>query len=181
MWRETCNSEGMILLVTSSERGKDCAQVLQEATGQPTQVANTLQSAISSLRTQEYAAVVIDQFLLETEPDECDLMLTHLASAVPVYVNCGISGAERIAREVRSALSRRQREEQAARRSAEQAIWSELNESLTAMLLSCDLALSSAGMPAAAAEKIRAVRDQAAHIRSLLEVSQEKRQTAIQS
>jgi hypothetical protein len=109
--------------------------------------------------------VVIDQFLLETEPDECELMLTHLASAVPVYVNCGTSGAERIAREVRSALSRRQREEQAARRSAEQAIWSELNESITAMLLSCDLALSSAGMPAAAAEKIRAARDQAAHIR----------------
>jgi hypothetical protein len=47
-------------------------------------VANTLQSAISSLRTEEYAAVVLDQFLVETEPDECDLMLSHLASAVPV-------------------------------------------------------------------------------------------------
>ena len=98
LWRKTRNSEGMILLVTPSERAKDCAQVLQQATGHPTQVANTLHSAISSLRTQEYAAVVIDQFLLETEPDECELMLTHLASAVPVYVNCGISGAERIAR-----------------------------------------------------------------------------------
>ena len=82
---------------------------------------------------------------------------------------------------MRSALSRRQREEQAARRSAEQAIWSELNESITAMLLSCDLALSSAGMPAAVAEKIRAARDQAAHIRSVLEVSQEKRRTATQA
>jgi hypothetical protein len=171
----------MILLVTPSERAKDCTQVLQQATGHPTQVANTLHSAIGSLRTQEYAAVVIDQFLLETELDECELMLTHLASAVPVYMNCGISGAERIAREVRSASSRRQREEQAARRSAEQAIWSELNESITAMLLSCDLALSSAGMPAAAAEKIRRARDQAAHIRSVLEVSKEKRRTATQA
>ena len=83
-------------------------------------MANTLQAAIGSLRIQEYSAVVIDQFLLETEPDECDLMLRHLGSAVPIYVNCAISGAERIAREVRSALSRRQREEQTARRSAEQ-------------------------------------------------------------
>jgi hypothetical protein len=170
----------MILLVTPSERGKDCAQVLQGATGHPTHVANTLQTAISSLRAEEYAAVVIDQFLLETEPDECDLVLRHLASAVPVYVNCGISGAERIAREVRSALSRRQREEQAVRRSAEQAIWSELNESVTAMLLSCDLALSTRGMSVAAAEKMQAARNQAAHIRSLLQVSQEKRQIAIQ-
>jgi hypothetical protein len=171
----------MILLVTPSERGKSCAQVLQAATGHPTHVANTLQSAISSLRTEEYAAVVLDQFLVETEPDECNLMLSHLASAVPVYVNCGISGAERISREVRSALSRRQREEQAARRSAEQAIWSELNETVTAMLLSCDLALSTAGMSTAAAEKIHAVRDHAGHIRSLLEASQAKRQTAIQA
>lgn len=171
----------MILLVTPSERANDCAHVLQGATGHPTQVANTLQSAISNLRTQEYAAVVLDQFLLETDPDECDLVLTHLASAVPVYVNCGISGAERIAGEVRSALSRRQREEQAARRSAELALWSELNESVTAMLLSCDLALASAEISAAAAEKIRAVRDQAMHIRLLLGVSQEKQQTAIQA
>jgi hypothetical protein len=168
----------MILLVTPSERRENCAQVLQQATGHPTHVANTLQASIGRLRSQEYAAVVIDQFLLDTEPDECDLMLRHLGSAVPIYVNCAISGAERIAREVRSALSRRQREEQAARRSAEQAIWSELNESVTAMLLSCDLALATHGLGAQAAEKIRVVRDLAAEIRSRLDSSQEKRDPA---
>ena len=165
----------MILLVTPSERRENCAQVLHGATGHPTHVANTLRAAIGSLRIQEYSAVVIDQFLLETEPDECDLMLRHLGSAVPIYVNCAISGAERIAREVRSALSRRQREEQTARRSAEQAMWSELNESVTAMLLSCDLALAIPGMSAPAAEKIRAVQDLAVQIRSRLEASQARR------
>jgi hypothetical protein len=69
-------------------------------------------------------------------------MLQHLGMASPVYVNFAISGIERVLREVRTALSRRQREEQVARRSAEQAIWSELKESVTALLLSCDLALS---------------------------------------
>jgi hypothetical protein len=168
----------MILLVTPSERRANCAQVLQAATGHPTHVANTLHAAIGSLRCQEYSAVVIDQFLLETEPDECDLMLRHLESAVPIYVNCAISGEERIAREVRSALSRRQREEQAARRSAEQAMWGELNESVTAMLLSCDLALATPGMNAPAAEKIRAVHALAAEIRSRLNSCQEKRDPA---
>jgi hypothetical protein len=170
----------MILLITPSERRENCAQVLHGATGHPTHVANTLQAAIGSLRIQEYSAVVIDQFLLETEPDECDLMLRHLGRAVPIYVNCAISGAERIAREVRSALSRRQREEQAARRSAEQAMWSELNESVTAMLLSCDLALAIPGMSAPAAEKIRAVHDLAVQIRSRLEASQARRDPATQ-
>jgi hypothetical protein len=168
----------MILLVTPSERRENCAQVLQAATGHPTHVTNTLQAAIGRLRSQEYCAVVIDQFLLETEPDECDLMLRHLGVAVPIYVNCAISGAERIAREVRSALTRRQREEEAARRSAEQAMRSELNESVTAMLLSCDLALAIPGMSAPAAEKIRAVRDLAADIRSRLDSSKEKQDPA---
>lgn len=168
----------MILLVTPSEHRENCAQVLQGATGHLTHVANTVQAAISSLRTQEYSAVVVDQFLLETEPDECDLMLQHIDSAMPIYVNCAISGAERIAREVRSALSRRQREEQATRRSAEQAMWCELNESVTAILLSCDLALATPGMGATASERIRSVRDQATQIRLRLNRSQERLDTA---
>jgi hypothetical protein len=35
--------------------------------------------------------VVVDQFLLEAEPNESDQMLQHLGSAVPVYVNCAIA------------------------------------------------------------------------------------------
>jgi hypothetical protein len=133
----------MILLVTPSARGQECAQSLQAATGHPAPVAATLQTAVSQLRSREYSAAVIDQCLLEMEPDESEQMLQHLGTAVPVYVNCAISGVERVVREVRTALSRRQREEQAARDSAEQAIWNELKESVTAILLSCDLALSS--------------------------------------
>lgn len=144
-------------------------------------MANPLQAAIGSLRIQEYSAVVIDQFLLETEPDECDLMLRHLGSAMPIYVNCAISGAERIAREVPSALTRRQREEQAVCRAAEQAMWSELNESVTALLLSCDLALATPSMSAPAAEKIRAVHDLVMQIRSRLDASQARRDPATQA
>ena len=68
-------------------------------------------------------------------------------------------------REIRTALSRRQREEQVARQSAEQAMWSELKESVTALLLSCDLALSVPGVPAPAADKLRAMHDLACQIR----------------
>lgn len=159
----------MILLITPSARGLECAQALREATGQPTHVASSLEIAGGNLREQEYSAVVIDQFLLETEPAQSDQMLQHLGGAVAVYVNCGISGIPRVVREVRSALRVRQREEQAARRSAEQEVWSELKESVTAILLSCELAMNTPGMPAAAAEKIRAIHQIANEIRSRLE------------
>ncbi len=159
----------MILLITPSARNEECAQALRTATGHPTQVTATLQAAVSNLRSQEYSAVVVDQFLLEAEPDEGDQMLQHLGGAVPIYVNCAVSGVERVVREVRSALSRRQREEQVARWSAEQAMWSELKESVTAMLLSCELALAAPGVPAAAAEKMRAIHEIAKGIRERLE------------
>ena len=67
-------------------------------------------------------------------------------------------------REIRAALSRRQREEQVARHSAEQAMWSELKESVTALLLSCDLALAVPDVPPPAADKLRTMHDLACQI-----------------
>jgi hypothetical protein len=162
----------MILLITPSARNQECAQALQAAIGHPTDVAATLQVAVSSLRSQEYSAVVIDQLLLDAEPDESDQILQPLGTAVPVYVNCAISGIERVVREVRNCLSRRRREELVARHSVEQAVWSELKESVTAMLLSCDLALSAPGVPAPAAEKIRAIHALASQLRARLRPSE---------
>jgi DNA-binding NtrC family response regulator len=162
---------GMILLITPSVRSQECAQAVQAATGHPTHAAPSVQEAASKLREQEYSAVIIDQFLLEAEPDQSEQMLQHLGTAIPVYVNFAISGIERLVREIRTALSRRQREEQVARRSAEQAMWSELKEGVTALLLSCDLVLAIPGVPTPAAEKLRAMHDLACQIRQRLGVT----------
>jgi hypothetical protein len=161
----------MILLITPSARSQECAKAVQTATGRPTYAVSTLQEAVSKLREEEYSAVIIDQFLLEAEPDDSEQMLQHLGMASPVYVNFAICGIERVLREIRTTLSRRQREEQVARRSAEQAIWSELKESVTALLLSCDLALSVPGVPPPAADKLRAMHDLACDIRERLGAS----------
>jgi hypothetical protein len=127
--------------------------------------------AASKLRETEYSAVIIDQFLLEAEPDDSGQMLQHLGTAIPVCINFAISGIERGVREIRAVLSRRQREEQVARRSAEQTMWSELKESVTALLLSCDLALAVPGVPPPAADKLRAMHDLACQIRRRLGAS----------
>ena len=158
----------MILLITSSARGQECAQALFAATTLNTQVASTLQAAVAKLREQEYSAVVIDQCLMEAEPDEGEVMLQHLGSAFPVYVNCAISGIERVVREVRSALSRRIHEEEIARASATRVIWSELKENVTAILLSCDMVLASKDVPAPMAGKIQVIHDVATLMRAKL-------------
>lgn len=147
----------MILLITSSVRGQECAASLKDATGEETHWAENLARGVARLREQAYSAVVLDQFLLENEPGESEQVLEHLGTAFPVYLNFAVSGMERLLREVRSALHRRKREESQARRSVEQQVRSEVCESLTAMLLSCELAMAVPEVPASAAEKIRAI------------------------
>lgn len=157
---------GMVLLITPSARIKQCAHSLQSGIGLAVEVAVSLQEAGCRLREREYAAVVIDQFLVEAEPDESDQILQHLGSAIPVYVNFAISGMDRVVRDTKTALARRQREELVARQSAERAIWSELREDVTAMLLSCDLALAVPNVPTSAVEKLRSLHDLACQIRT---------------
>lgn len=147
----------MILLITPSANGPQCADSLYAATGQETLWAQTLQEGATRLREQTYSAAVIDQFLLETEPEESDQMIEHLGTAFPVYVNFGVTGMERLVREVRSALHRRRREEGVARRAVAEQMHSQLSETLTAMLLSCELAMSVPDVPHPAAEKIRTI------------------------
>ena len=161
----------MILLITPSARGQQCADSLRVATSQETHWAQTLQEATTRLREQTYSAAVIDQFLLETEPEESEQMVEHLGTAFPVYINFAVTGMDRLVREVRSALHRRKREEASARRAVEQQMRSEMRETLTAMLLSCELAMSVPDVPLPAAEKIRAIDSLARELRVRLEVN----------
>jgi hypothetical protein len=161
----------MILLITPSARGQQCADSLQAITGEKTNWAQNLQEAATRLREQTYSAAVIDQFLLETEPQESEQVLEHLGTAFPVYLNFAVTGMERLVRETRSALHRRQREELAARRAVKEQMHSEMCETLTAMLLSCELAMSVPDVPDFAAEKIRAIDSLARELRLRLQVS----------
>src|SRR3954447_15461821 len=133
----------MILLITPSAKVQECTKVLEEATSESMQVAPTLRQAALQLRSEEYSVVVLDQFLVEAEPEESDLVLQHMGPAVPVYANFAISGIERIGRELRAALNRQKREIVVARNSAEQTLRNELKGTLTALMLSCGLALQA--------------------------------------
>lgn len=161
----------MILLITPQSRGSEFAASLLAATSQETHWAKTLQEAATRLREQSYSAAVIDQFVLETDPEESDQVLEHLGTAYPVYINFALTGMDRLLREVRSALHRRRREESAARRAIAAQMHSEMSETLTAMLLSCELAISVPNVPRLAAEKIRAIDNLARELRLRLEVN----------
>ena len=147
-------------------KGQECGQALQQATSEPTQVAASLRQAASRLRSQEFSAVVIDQLMLDADPDESETLLQHLGTAIPVYVNFAISGVARLVRDLRIALCRRKREVVVARQAAEQALRSELKGSVTALLLSCEMALKVPNLPEGAEAKLRRVQELASEVRS---------------
>jgi hypothetical protein len=157
----------MILLITPSSKVQECAKTLEEATAEPVHVAGTLRQAAGQLRAEEYSAVVVDQSLVESDPDESELVLQHMGSAIPVYINFGISGCDRVLRELRAALNRRKREALVAHRVAEQSLRNELKGPLTALQLSCELALEATDLPAAGI-KIRKACELVKEVRSKL-------------
>ena len=154
----------MILLITPSARGQDCAQALHQATSETTQVASTLRQAASCLRAQDFSAVVIDQSAVDLEPDESDSVLQHLGTAVPVYVSFAVNGMERVVRELRIALQRREKEGKIARQIAEQELRSELKSTATAILVSCEMALKLPELTAAAQTRMQTVHQLAQQI-----------------
>jgi hypothetical protein len=171
IWRNACNGQVMILLITPQSKGPEFAGALFAATSQETHWAQNLQEAATRLREQTYSAAIIDQFLLETEPEESDQVLEHMGTAFPVYVNFALTGMERLLREVRSALHRRKREEATARRAVAEQMQSQMRETLTVMLLSCELAMAMPDVPSPAAEKIRTIDTLARELRLRLEVN----------
>jgi hypothetical protein len=160
----------MILLITPSARAQECAHALQEATSEPAQTAATLRQAATQLRQQEFSAVVVDQSLVEAEPEESDLVLQHIGTAIPVYVNFAISGIERVVRELRAALHRRKREVLMARQAAEQNLRNELKDTVTALLLSSEMALRAPDLSEAASGRLQAVHELAETLRGKLRI-----------
>lgn len=159
----------MIILVTSSPRGPECAAALRKAVAEQVELARSARAVITLLRRAEYNAVVLDDNLLEAEPAALENIIAHAGAAVPVYVNFGISGTERLVREVQRSLRRVEYERIAAMKHATATLRNQLRNAVTGILLSSDLALAVPQLPAAAELKIKFMRELAERMRQHLE------------
>jgi hypothetical protein len=159
----------MLLVITPSAKARGCAQTIQKVTSEETHVAATLSQAMSQLRAQQYVAVLIDQAFLETDPVESDMVLEHIGTAIPVHVNFAISGMDRMVRDLRAALNRHKKEVVQVRQEVQQALRNELKDTVTAILLSCEMALQVPNLPAPAEAKMRSVRELAQEVRVKLD------------
>ena len=164
-----------ILMVTGIEGARNCAEALGKQLGMEVEVAEGRKAALAALRRSEYQAVVIDETLAECDPAAAEKICEQAGLAIPMQINFGISGAARLVREIRAALSRREREQMLARRAAAAAIESELKSTVAGLLLHSQMALKGAEVPAAVAERLRTVADLAGSLRQQLSAPLETR------
>lgn len=165
---ERATGNGMVLLVTSCSRAAECAAVIERDLGDSTEVAPTLRRGLELLRRRPFAAVLVDEILTDADPAGAEALYRETDGAVPVTMNLAISGPERVVREVRSALHRRESELRNARHAAARELRSELTDAVTGILLSSQLALENPAVPADAVAQIRTVYELAASLRERL-------------
>lgn len=147
----------MILLITMSARAAECAQALSSLHNEITEHANDFVSAATLLRQKEYSVVLIDDYLMDCDPEGAQVVLEHLGAAAAVHANFAISSTDRLMREVRTTLRRSKHERERARRIVEMEMHHQFSGKLTAMLLASELALSVPELPSPAATKLKTV------------------------
>ncbi|HEY7352873.1 MAG TPA: hypothetical protein VH596_08930 [Terriglobales bacterium] len=164
----------MILIIWNSGKAKECARAIEHALQEPVQVVASLHDGCECLKTREFSAVVVDQWITEAEPEPASTVFSHLGTAVPVFVNFSISGVERILRELRVALSRRGLEAALARHSVRQALREELRDDVTALLLSSGLALKETVANEAVRTRLQQIQDVATRMKDKLTTESEE-------
>jgi hypothetical protein len=133
-------------------------------------VTASLEDASHWLRSASCPVGVVDAGWLETDPKGVDRLLSENPALVPVFPNLAVCGTEHLVCEIKAALRRGEKERQRATDCARREFSIHLKNSLTAMLLDCDLALQIRDLPDEAAKKLLLLHDLATKMRDQLEV-----------
>ncbi len=146
--------QDMILIVTPSASGPECAELIGKALNQEATLVTSVRQAISAIRNLEYRVILMDEDLFEANPTAAAGLAELGEAAVTVFLNFGIANAQRVIREVKAALRRRERDEATARRSASLQLHGELSNDLTGILLSAQTAMNTPDLPRVAQERL---------------------------
>jgi signal transduction histidine kinase len=157
-----------ILFVTGIEGARNCADAIAKNLGTDVEVAEGRKAALAALRRGEFVAVVVDETIAECDPAAAEAIWERAGLAIPVQVNFALTGAARLIRELRAALSRREREKALAAQAAAAAIESELKSTVAGLVLHSELALSGSDADSPVAERLRVLADLAGSLRQKL-------------
>ena len=157
-----------VLIVTGIEGARNCAAVVGTQLDMEVEVADGRKPALAALRRREFSAVVMDETMADCDPSGAEAVWEHAGLAIPLQINFALSGAARLAREIRAALHRREREQMLARRAAAAAIETELKTTIAGLLLHSQLALNGSEATSPMADRLRVMAGLAGDLRQQL-------------
>ena len=144
-----------VLVVVKMEGAENFARVLGQQVGARVVVADGRRAALAALRAAEYGVVVVEEAMVEDNPVWSEQVWLQAGLAMPVTVNFALSGAARVTREVKAALTRRDAEHVLARRAVAVEMENDLKSSVTGLLLESQLALREPKIAAPLETKLR--------------------------
>ncbi len=157
-----------VLIITTIEGAENCARTIAQQIDARVDIATSRKAGLQALRRASYGVVVVETNLVEADPDWADTLWASAGLAMPVQVNFALSGAARLAREVKAALQRREGEKALARRTVAAELENELKSSVTGLLLGSELVLREPAMPASLEPKLRHLVELAGTLRERL-------------
>jgi signal transduction histidine kinase len=157
-----------ILVIASEQAATIVAEALRLALHETVETAATRRTGQAALRRHDFNLVLLDQSLVFSETDAADLLYDSASGALLLEFNFALCSADRIVRQVRAALSRQALDRVRAREAAATALYSELNASLTGLLLQSELLLR--GAPPELAPRLQHLVELAGNLRDLLRV-----------
>ena len=157
-----------VLMISTMDGLENCAKAVESHVGSRVECAASRKIGLMALRRGIFGVVVVEESLAESDPAWADQVWENLGMAIPLQVNFSVSGAARLTREIRTALSRRDGEQAIARRAATAAVENDFRSSLTGLLLQCELALREPAIPAALLPKLQQLVEMAGAIRERL-------------
>jgi hypothetical protein len=158
-----------ILMIAIAEHARPYAAELGTTLGRTVRLESHPRVALTLLRQHEYAAVVVEEALVQRDGVWAATMWQHCGTAQIVPVNLGICSASRVALEVKAALVRRRMELERARTAAYMEVGRALRSTVTGVLLESELALREKDLPRTAAEHLQHVVALAEDMRRALE------------
>jgi hypothetical protein len=158
----------VILLLLHSAQARQCKEELERRTKEHVVLCSAVRDAVAALRHEPYSAVAVDENLLDPCSLHGDDLARYAGTAATVYFNPGISGVERVCKEIELALERAQRERRLAHQAARHELKEQLAGTVTAILLSSELALQAGPLPARVEEKLKSVRELAMQMSNCL-------------
>ena len=134
-----------LLLIAPEPAAASLAAVLHRDLPAQVEVSASCRAGMQPLRQEDFDLILLDENLAAADPETTE-SLYAAAGATPILeMAFSICRAERVLRQVRSALFRRAQDRAKARAAAAAALGNELNASLTGVLLESQLALRQAG------------------------------------